>query len=121
MECSAIALNANLCIIEASSQIQSFVMLNKWTSLLPHEILHVEVSFNLIGIFRQKCAVLPPSIKSAAIPDETIGNAISPDNLIFASIVLYKNVFPVLPGPLTKKHSDEFCSIAYITASYIVC
>jgi hypothetical protein len=96
-------------------------MLIKCASLLPREILHVEVSFNLIGILNRECAVLPPSIKSAAIPEEATGNAISPHNLTFASIVLYKNVLPVPPGPSTKKHSEESCSNACITALYIAC
>ena len=96
-------------------------MLIKCASLLPREILHVEVSFNLIGIFRRECAVLPPSIKSAAIPEEATGNAISPCDLTFASIVLYKNVLPVPPGPSIKKHSDALFSTDCITVLYIVC
>ncbi|RIA83529.1 hypothetical protein C1645_833693 [Glomus cerebriforme] len=74
-------------------------------SLLPREILQVEVSFNLIGILKRECAVLPPSIRSAAIPEEATDKAISPHNLIFARIVLYKNVLPVPSGPSIKKHS----------------
>jgi hypothetical protein len=62
------------------------------------------------------CAVLPPLIRSAAIPEEAVANAISSQDLTLASIVLYKNVLPVPPGPSIKKHSDEFCSIACMIA-----
>jgi hypothetical protein len=81
-------------------------------------MLHVEDSFTLSGILNRLCAVLPPIIKNAAILEDATATAISPDNLIVASKVLYKNVFPVSPGPSTKKHSLS-CVIAYIIASYI--
>ena len=76
----------------ASSQTKSFVVLIKCANLLFLEILHVENSSSLNGILNRECAVLPPLIKSAAIPEEATANAISPHNLTFASIVLYKNL-----------------------------
>src|ERR1044072_6508965 len=101
-----------------SSQIKSLVELIRRASLLLYEMLHVEDSFSLSEILNRLCAVLPPFIKSAAIPEDATATAISPDDLIVASKVLYKNVFPVPPGPSTKKHPPAFPTES-MTALYI--
>src|SRR5215216_7834354 len=91
------ASNANLWIIGASSQIKSLDELINRASLLFFEMLHVEDSFSLRGILNRLCAVLPPFIKSAAIPEDATATAILPDDLTVDSRVLYRNVLPVPP------------------------
>src|SRR5581483_7741737 len=95
---------------------KSFAKIIRQASLLFREILHVEVSLSLSGILNRLCAVLPPVIISAAIPDATT-TAISPDDLTVDSKTLYKKVFPVPPRPSIKKHPSAHAT-ARITASY---
>jgi len=52
------------------------------------EISHVENSSILNSILNQKCAVLPPLINNAAIPEDATVIAISLYNLILANKVL---------------------------------
>lgn len=64
------------------------------------EMLHVGFSMNCIlsGSLRAECAVLAPSIKVAAIPEEARAKAIYPFERILARIKEIKQVFPVLSG-----------------------
>src|SRR5437016_238473 len=98
-------------------QMKSFARIIRWASLLFREMLYVEVSLSLSGISNQLCAVLPPVIKSAAIPDNATATAISPNDLTVDSKTLYKKVFPVPPGSSIKKHPSAHAT-ACITASY---
>src|SRR5436305_15099644 len=96
---------------------KSFAKIIRRASLLVREILHVEVSLSLSGILNRLCAVLPPVIKSAAIPDDATATAISPDDLTVDSKTLYKKVFPVPFGPSIKKYPSAYAT-ARIIASY---
>ena len=60
------------------------------------------LSVSFIGILNLECAVRPPGIIDAAIPDVAVAIAIWPMERTFASNALYKYVFPVPPGPSTK-------------------
>ncbi|RGB31576.1 hypothetical protein C1646_791777, partial [Rhizophagus diaphanus] len=117
-KCSIKYLNCKFMNHEASSQIKSLARIINLATLLFHEILHVEDSFNLSRILNRLCAVLPHIIKRAVMPDDATAIAISPDDLTVASKVLYKNVLPVPPGPSIKKHSFS-SAITCRTALYI--
>jgi hypothetical protein len=95
---------------------KSLAALIKWASLVPQEMLHVERSSNFREILNQECAVLPPSIKSAEIPEEATANVTFPHDRTVASKVLYKKVLPVPLGPSTKKQVPAL-SIEVRTAS----
>ncbi|KAK9740195.1 hypothetical protein RND81_03G018200, partial [Saponaria officinalis] len=87
-----------LCIIGASSQIISFVLINSSvSSVLGFIPGHVEFSVTLIGMPNLEWAVLPPGSKIAAIPLDATGKTISPLLLIAAHNVLQIKVFPVPP------------------------
>src|ERR1043165_3387112 len=98
---------------------KSFAKIIRRASLLFRGMLHVEDSLSLSGILNRLCAVLPPVIKSAAIPDDATATAMSPDDLTVDSKTLYKKVFPVPPGPSIKKHPSAHVT-ASITDSYIL-
>ena len=53
-------------------------------------ILHADSSFNAIGTFNFEWTVLQPSRRRAAIPDEAIDSAISPQERILANNVCTK-------------------------------
>jgi hypothetical protein len=55
------------------------------------------------GILNQEWAVRPPSNNNAAIPDDATTRAIRLSHRTLPKIRLYKKVFPVPPGPSTKK------------------
>jgi len=57
----------------------------------------------LIGILNLECAVRPLGNIDAAIPDVAVAMAINPLERTRASKALCRNVFPVPPGPTTKK------------------
>ncbi|PKK46399.1 hypothetical protein RhiirC2_803801 [Rhizophagus irregularis] len=88
------ASKVNLCSIGASSQMKNLAALIKRASLLLREMLQVESSCNFRRILKREWAVLPPSIKSAEIPEETTAKVISPQDLTVASKILYKKVLP---------------------------
>ena len=56
-----------------------------------------------MGIFKRLWAVVPPGNSNAAIPEDATANAMSPRERLVANKRVYKNVFPVPPGPSTKK------------------
>ena len=61
-------------------------------------MLATEVSNTSRGILNHECAVLPPSRRSAAIPDDATHKAIFSCERTAAAIVLQTNVFPPPPA-----------------------
>ncbi len=81
-------------------------MLIKQAFLLFYETLYIEDSSSLIRILNFKYIILPSFIRSIAILKDVTAIAISLYNLIFASNILYRNVFSVLPDLFIKKYLD---------------
>ncbi|CAN1132804.1 hypothetical protein LINPERHAP2_LOCUS7253 [Linum perenne] len=53
-------------------------------------------------------AVRPPSISKAAIPEVATHSTILPSERSLALMTFQRKVFPVPPGPSTKKHLPFF-------------
>lgn len=66
-------------------------------------IVHILVLFAFIGILNLEFVVCPPGRIDATIPDIVVDTTIIPFDLMCASNVQYKKVFPVPLGPSTKK------------------
>ncbi|KAF5772263.1 hypothetical protein HanXRQr2_Chr13g0574751 [Helianthus annuus] len=95
--------------MEASSQMISFDELIRRATPLCFFKLHMELLHRFIGILNLECAVLPPGMLFAATPDEAVASAIRPRERTSASNALYKNVFPVPPGPSMKNTAGTPC------------
>ncbi|PHT65217.1 hypothetical protein T459_29642 [Capsicum annuum] len=66
--------------------------------MLPVKLLSIST-----GILNRECAVRPPGRIEAVTPELAVAKATNSFDLIFANKALYKNVFPVPPGPSMKK------------------
>src|SRR6266540_1697303 len=83
--------------------------------------LHTPPSCMLSGILNLECAVLPPGMMDAATPDVAVAIAIFPSLRTLASSALYRNVFPVPPGPSTKNTPPLSLSTDDNMLSYAYC
>ena len=88
----------SLLIIEHSSHTIILVCLNNSAVFEFLWKLQTWLSFTVRGILNLECAVLPPGIRVAAIPDDATATAIFPVLLTLARIVFSRKVFPVPPG-----------------------
>ncbi|KAG6645500.1 hypothetical protein CIPAW_08G126900 [Carya illinoinensis] len=92
----------------ASSHIINLVRRNNLASALCLLTLHVLFLLVSKGILKRKCVVRPPSKIDAVTPDEIIANATNCLDLTVARSALYRNVFPIPPGPSTKSVAISF-------------
>nr|GEY22045.1 hypothetical protein [Tanacetum cinerariifolium] len=58
------------------------------------------------------------TLTCSATPDEVVGSAIRPRERTLSSKALYKNVFPVPPGPSIKNTPGESASTCHMMVSY---
>ncbi|KAM0026776.1 hypothetical protein Hdeb2414_s0020g00562031 [Helianthus debilis subsp. tardiflorus] len=89
--------------IDASSQMISFANLISCARAPCFTMPHIELLSSLVGILNLECVVLPPGMLFAAAPEEAVASAMWPRDRTSASNALYRNVFPVPPGPSMKK------------------
>ena len=90
------------------------------------QICHIGVLLNVAqcilghfeGILNRECAVFPPGINVAAIPEDATAIATSPSPLTLERIKLVRNVFPVPPGASIKIIEGRFLSKQLHTWSY---
>uniref|UniRef100_A0A803Q7I4 Uncharacterized protein n=1 Tax=Cannabis sativa TaxID=3483 RepID=A0A803Q7I4_CANSA len=104
-------------VIGASSHIINFDACRRFARELCLLTEHGVVSLASSGSFKRECAVRPPGRMEAVTPDEAVASATRFLDLTVANRALYKNVFPVPPGPSTKNAYalfDEICSITTI-------
>ena len=95
----------NLCCIGASSessQTSKVVSFIKSPRCVPFRTLQTVVASISMGILNRECAVLPPSSRVAAIPEEATARAIFPVDLTLARTVFSTNVLPLPPHPSRK-------------------
>jgi len=103
------ALKQCLCIIGASFHIISFARNIKSPKGLPGSMVHVEHSSTVNGMWNLEWVVLPPGIRSVAIPLEAIVKTIFLLDLNADDIALQMKVFNVPPYPYKKKQPRPIC------------
>ncbi|KAG6655408.1 hypothetical protein CIPAW_05G213700 [Carya illinoinensis] len=86
----------------ASSHIINLATCSNFARALCLLTQHMLCSSLSSGILKRECAVRPPGRIDVVTPDETVASTTNFLNLTTVRSALYRNVFPVPPGPSTK-------------------